>query len=219
MLFRSLPAPNMQRMADGGIVGYAEGGEVPGYAGGAQIQDFITKYAEQYNVDPALLAQITKVEAGAQGATAKNPKSSAHGLGQLVDKMWNKVGGGDRSDPETQVRNAAKLLRKNNDSFAKATGRQPNPTEAYTTWVLGDSAGRAVLKADPSTPIQNVLESVYPNQPKRIERILKDNKFENKPAGEILNWAQNKMLPVASAVAAQTPATTTATPEIGRAHV
>jgi hypothetical protein len=29
-----LPAPNMQRMAEGGIVAFEEGGEVPGYAGG-----------------------------------------------------------------------------------------------------------------------------------------------------------------------------------------
>ena len=32
-----LPAPTMQGMADGGIAGYAEGGEVEGYAGGGSI--------------------------------------------------------------------------------------------------------------------------------------------------------------------------------------
>jgi hypothetical protein len=40
-----LPAPNMQRMAAGGIVAFDEGGEVPGYAGGgspnAGLLDFI----------------------------------------------------------------------------------------------------------------------------------------------------------------------------------
>ena len=33
----ALPAPNMQGMADGGIAGYADGGEVEGYAGGGSI--------------------------------------------------------------------------------------------------------------------------------------------------------------------------------------
>ena len=69
-----LPAPNMQRMADGGIVGYAEGGSVPGYAEGVKVEDYVQKYAKEYNLDPARLAQIISVESGKAGAEAQNPK-------------------------------------------------------------------------------------------------------------------------------------------------
>jgi len=218
-----LPAPNMQRMADGGIVGYAEGGSVPGYAAGTKVNDYVQQYAQEYNVDPALLTQIVSVESGKQGAEAKNPKSSAHGLGQLVDTMWGKMGGGNRKDPETQVRNAAKLLRRNTDSFVTATGREPTPSESYTTWVLGDSTGRAVLKADPSTPVADVIKKA---SPKLADKIMSSNKeiLVGKNAGDVVKWADNKMISVAAptiasglAPAVASSAAPTVTPTVTRA--
>jgi hypothetical protein len=196
-----LPAPNMQRMAEGGIVAFEEGGEVPGYAGGTQVKDFVQKYAEQYNVDPAVLSQIIGVESGAKGAEAKNPKSSAHGLGQIIEGMWGKSGGGDRSDPETQVRNAANLLSKNNKTFLGATGRLPTASEAYTTWVLGDSTGRAVLSADPNASVEDVIRKA---DPQLADKIISANKsvFGGKKVGDVMAWSEQKMLPVIAGGAA-----------------
>jgi hypothetical protein len=37
-----LPAPNLQKMAEGGIVAFGDGGEVPGYAGGPQDKSVVT---------------------------------------------------------------------------------------------------------------------------------------------------------------------------------
>jgi hypothetical protein len=206
-----LPAPNMQRMADGGIVGYAEGGAVPGYAAGVSVEDYVQKYAKEYNLDPAQLTQIMGVESGKAGAEAKNPKSSAHGLGQLVNNMWSKMGGGNRTDPETQVRNAAKLLRSNTDNFVKATGREPTPSESYTTWVLGDSTGRAVLKADPSTPVADIIKKA---NPKGADEILSANAsiLKGKNAGDLMKWADNKMISVAAPAVATAPVVAAAAP-------
>ena len=206
-----LPAPNMQRMADGGIVGYAEGGSVPGYAEGVKVEDYVQKYAKEYNLDPARLAQIISVESGKAGAEAQNPKSSAHGLGQLVNSMWGKMGGGNRKDPETQVRNTAKLLRSNTDSFIKATGREPTPSESYTTWVLGDSTGRAVLKADPSTPVADIIKKA---SPKLADKIMSSNKeiLVGKNAGDVVKWADNKMISVAAPAVAAAPVVAAAAP-------
>ena len=203
----ALPAPNMQRMAAGGIVAFDEGGEVPGYAGGTQVKDFVQKYAEEYKVDPAVLSQIIGVESGAKGAEAKNPKSSAHGLGQIIEGMWGKSGGGDRSDPETQVRNAANLLSKNNKTFLGATGRLPTASEAYTTWVLGDSTGRAVLSADPNASVEAVIRKA---DPQLADKIISANKsvFGGKKVGDVMAWSEQKMMPVltgGSAVAAEVP--------------
>jgi hypothetical protein len=210
-----LPAPNMQRMAAGGIVAFEEGGEVPGYAGGTQVKDFVQKYAEQYNVDPAVLSQIIGVESGAKGAEAKNPKSSAHGLGQIIEGMWGKSGGGNRSDPETQVRNAANLLSKNNKTFLGATGRLPTASEAYTTWVLGDSTGRAVLSADPNASVEAVIRKA---DPKLADQIISANKsvFGGKKVGDVIAWSEQKMLPVLTggAAVAATPTAATSGPSL-----
>ena len=194
-----LPAPNMAPIgkAEGGIIGYADRGAVrtpPEVA----IKDLIDRYSQEYKVDPALLTQIVGVESGKKAAEAKNPKSSAHGLGQLVDTMWGKMGGGERTDPEVQVRNAAKLLRSNTDSFTKANGRPPDPSEAYTTWFLGDPTGRAVLRADPNASVEDVIRKA---DPKGADRIMKANAsvLQDKKVGDVMRWTQGKMAPVMGA--------------------
>lgn len=194
-----LPAPNMAPIgkAEGGIIGFSDRGAVrtpPEVA----IKDLIDRYSQEYKVDPALLTQIVGVESGKKAAEAKNPKSSAHGLGQLVDTMWGKMGGGERTDPEVQVRNAAKLLRSNTDSFTKANGRPPDPSEAYTTWFLGDPTGRAVLRADPNASVEDVIRKA---DPKGADKIMKANAsvLQDKKVGDVMRWTQSKMAPVMGA--------------------
>jgi len=207
----TLPAPNMQNMAGGGIVAFEEGGDVPGYAAGVftgnPLTNYIDKYAQEYKIDPSVLSRIVAAESKGK-TTAKNPESTAHGAGQLLDNMWKKMGGGDRRDAETQVRNAAKLLRSNNDNFKNATGRDPSASEAYVTWVLGDSTGRAVLAADPNASVEDVIKKA---DPKLGDDIIKKNAsiFKNKSVGDVTQWAANKTklpsaVPVATATAAST---------------
>jgi hypothetical protein len=195
----TLPVGGMD-FAEGGIVGYADKGYVEG-----GLTEYINKYAQEYGVDPAVLSQIIKVES--QGKiTAKNPKSTAHGAGQLLDEMWKKMGGGDRADAKTQVRNAAKLLRSNTDNFKNATGREPSASEAYVTWVLGDSTGRAVLAADPKASVEDVIKKA---DPERGNSIIKSNAsiFKNKSVGDVTQWAEGKtrlpsLIPAGTAQAA-----------------
>jgi hypothetical protein len=201
-----LPAQNMQNMAEGGIVAFEDGGSVPGYKeGGKPLSTYVDMYAKKYNVDPTVLSRIIQVESEGK-TTAKNPKSSAHGAGQLLDDMWKKMGGGDRKDAETQVRNAAKLLRSNTDNFKNATGREPSASEAYVTWVLGDSTGRAVLAANPKASVEDVITKADPDLAKKIissnATILK-----NKSVADFTNWATTKTtlspaVPVSTAQAA-----------------
>ena len=207
----TLPAPNMQNMAGGGIVAFDDGGQVPGYAKGTftgtELTPYIEKYAQEYKINPSVLSRIVQAESRGK-TTAKNPESTAHGAGQLLDNMWKKMGGGNRQDPETQVRNAAKLLRSNNDNFRNATGREPSASEAYVTWVLGDSTGRAVLAADPKASVEDVIKKADPSLG---DDIIKKNAsiFKNKSVGDVTQWAANKTelpsaVPVATATAAST---------------
>jgi hypothetical protein len=201
-----LPAQNMQNLAEGGIVAFEDGGQVPGYKeGGRLLSTYIDTYSKKYNVDPAVLSRIIQVESEGK-TTAKNPKSTAHGAGQLLDDMWKKMGGGKRGDAETQVRNAAKLLRSNTDNFKNATGREPSASEAYVTWVLGDSTGRAVLAANPKASVEDVITKA---DPANAADIIKSNAsiFKNKSVGDVTQWAANKtnlpsIMPVSTAQAA-----------------
>ena len=71
-----LPAQNMQNMAEGGIVAFDEGGDVPGYAGGTFTkkdpkQEFATKYrnaaviaGQELGVDPGLIISQWGLETG-----------------------------------------------------------------------------------------------------------------------------------------------------------
>lgn len=55
-----LPAPNMQRMAEGGIVAFEDGGSVPGYAGGVftgNSEDYTPAFNAAYN-------RVRKIEGG-----------------------------------------------------------------------------------------------------------------------------------------------------------
>ena len=204
-----LPAQNMQGMAGGGIVAFDDGGEVPGYAGGGQLTPYIEKYAQEYKLDPSVLSRIVDAESKGR-TTAKNPESTAHGAGQLLNDMWKKMGGGERGDAETQVRNAAKLLRSNTDNFKNATGREPSASEAYTTWVLGDSTGRAVIGAPPNASVEDVIKKA---DPKRANDIIEKNPslFKNKSVADVMQWATTKTtpspaIPVATAQAQTAPA-------------
>jgi hypothetical protein len=207
----TLPAPNMENMAGGGIVAFDDGGEVPGYAEGVltgnPLTEYIDKYAQEYKIDPSVLSRIVAAESRGK-TTAKNPESTAHGAGQLLDNMWKKMGGGDRRDAETQIRNAAKLLRSNNDNFKNATGRNPSASEAYVTWVLGDSTGRAVLAADPSASVEDVIKKA---DPKLGDDIIKKNAsiFKDKSVADVTQWAASKTklpsaVPISTAIAAAT---------------
>jgi hypothetical protein len=205
----TLPVGNMD-FAQGGIIAFGNGGDVPVYKqGGTPLSTYVDKYAQEYNLDPSVLSHIVQAESEGK-TTAKNPASTAHGAGQLLDNMWNKVGGGDRKDAETQVRNAAKLLRSNTDNFKNATGREPSASEAYTTWVLGDSTGRAVLSASPNASVEDVIKKA---DPKHADDIIEKNSslFKNKSVADVMQWATTKtsippLVPVASAQAAAAPA-------------
>jgi soluble lytic murein transglycosylase-like protein len=78
----TLPAPNMQNMAGGGIVAFDDGGEVPGYAKGTftgtELTPYIEKYAQEYKINPSVLSRIVQAESRGK-TTAKNPESTAHG--------------------------------------------------------------------------------------------------------------------------------------------
>lgn len=86
----TLPAPNMQNMAGGGIVAFDDGGEVPGYAGGVftgpgtpeDYRAYAMQKAEKMGLNPAFVDRIFEIESG-YDPLAKSGSGST-GIGQLV---------------------------------------------------------------------------------------------------------------------------------------
>ncbi len=154
-----LPAPNMQRMADGGIAGYGDdanegmaqggmfdfaqrsepvlrmaGGGVPGYAKGVAVprdlDAYIDEQAKLNGISPAALRAVIQAESGGK-IDAQSKTSSAQGLMQLINRTFTK-GGGDpakRKDPFENVRVGAKVLGEDAAALRKQLNRDVSPEE------------------------------------------------------------------------------------------
>lgn len=140
----ALPAPNIQRMADGGIAGYGDddgamaqggmfefaqhsepvlrmaGGGIAGYAGGTSIRDYedrIRTVAEQMGVNPELAVRMFTKESGGNKDAVSN--KGAAGLGQLMPAAAKEMGISkeDRFDPNKNIVASVGYLRKQLDKY------------------------------------------------------------------------------------------------------
>ena len=89
-------------------------------------------------------------------ALAKNPRSGAFGLGQMLNSTWAKYGRGDRQDPEAQIDAMIRFTRDNVRSFVSASGREPSNGELYLMHQQGFGGANALL----SNPDANAMETL-----------------------------------------------------------
>lgn len=110
----ALPAPNMQKMAGGGIVAFGDGGDIDGYDKGGAIQNagsdptaaykaYAQAKAAKMGVDPALVDSIFNIESG-YDPEAKSPTGPV-GIGQLTKSTGKAYGVDpkDRTDPYKNI--------------------------------------------------------------------------------------------------------------------
>lgn len=146
----------------------------------------------------AVVDRIIGVESGGN-AKATNPGSSARGLGQFIDSTWLSMI--KESHPElasktdaqlialkddpTLSREMTKLYAQKNGAFLQGQGIDASPQALYLAHFLGPGAAAKVLKADPDTPIADLVGADAINANPSI--------LSGKTAGSVAAWAGDKM--------------------------
>jgi hypothetical protein len=158
------------------------------------LQAIINDAAAREGVDPELMQKIGGSESGHK-ATAKNPKSTAKGLFQFVDKTWAEMGGkpGQQYDPQKNAELGAKYVKKNVEALSSALGREPSHGEVYAAHFFGTTGAKTLLtKADPNAPIEQSLALF--ESPKRVKKVLEQNpNLQGKTTAEVLASLDAKM--------------------------
>lgn len=150
----------------------------------------IARKAQQEGVNPSVALTISHIETGGRfNHTAKNPTSSAHGLFQILDKTWKGQGGGDRYSIDEQIKQGLKHIKNANASMRKSLGREPVAHEQYLGHLLGPSGASAVLKADPNTPLIDVVRKY---DPKNADAVVANNAMQGMTVGQAIGKWRNK---------------------------
>ena len=150
-------------------------------------------------VGGSLVDRIVGVESGGN-PDAKNPNSTATGLGQFIESTWLRMfkqyypevaaGMSDamilakRTDAEFS-RAMIELYARENASILRKAGVAINDANLYLAHFLGPGGASKLLSASPDTPVSDILGS---DQISANRSIL-----EGKTAGQVSAWAQGKM--------------------------
>lgn len=146
----------------------------------------------------ALIDSIIGAESGGN-PNAKNPNSSAGGLGQFIDSTWlamlkqerpDMVEGRSpqellalKSDPALSRQMTEAYAAQNGQILSKA-GFEANPGNTYLAHFAGPQGAVKVLSADPSTPVSAILG----------DAAVAANPFlRGMTAADLQGWAAKKM--------------------------
>ena len=141
--------------------------------------------ASNHGVNPDILASITKIESGFN-PKAKNPLSSARGLGQFINSTAKQYGlKNDGTDSvQAQSEALARLTKDNITTLQQRLKREPAPGEIYLAHFLGVGKAASIGKVDNKASAQGVLGSA----------VINANPFlRGKNIGQVKDWAAKKM--------------------------
>ena len=149
------------------------------------IQNKIRAAATAQGIDPDVALRIANAESVFSN-TAKNTRSSARGLFQIVDQTWKDSGGDPklRNDLDENIRVGIKVIANNRDAFLKKYGTEPDTKQLYGMHFLGPSQAIKVFNAAEDAAIKNIVP----------KKVIKANPFLDKMSvADFINFTQAKM--------------------------
>ena len=165
--------------------------------------------AEKSGIDPIVAMTISKMESEFShtirppvNKKGKRP-STAHGLFQVVDDSWKRLGGGNRNDINEQIRVGFLHMKEVSRHLNKTLGRDPVGYENYMGHLLGAGGASKVLKADRNTPLIDIVRTY---DPKRANAIVNNNGMKGLTVGQALSKWEGKYNTVASRFGGHAPA-------------
>jgi len=167
----------------------------------------------------ALTNQIIKVESGGNAA-AKNPLSTATGLGQFIESTWLRMMNTYRPDLASTMSRADLLalrtdptlsremvmnLARENETYLRARGHEISAGRLYLAHFLGPEGAHVVLSANTGDTILNVMGA----------SVVRANPFlKNYTVADLRNWADRKMGGAGGTVVAAVPVAQPMPPEV-----
>lgn len=149
------------------------------------LQDKIRAAAADRGIDPDTALRIANAESTLSNA-AKNTRSSARGLFQIIDSTWKNFGGdpAKRNDVDENIRVGLNVIAGNRDSFLKRFGKEPTKDQLYSMHVLGTGDAFKVFNAADDAAIKNIVP----------KKVIKSNPYmEKMSVADFLNFTQAKM--------------------------
>lgn len=158
---------------------------------------FLEETGLSADVGATTVNKIIGIESGGN-PNAKNPRSSAEGLGQFTDGTWLATLDTHRPDlaglPRAEklklkfdpqiAREMTAAHTKDNETFLRSNGLPVTEGSLYLAHFAGAGGAKKLLRADPGASAVSVLG----------EQAIKANPFlRGKTAGEVIAWADKKM--------------------------
>lgn len=175
------------------------------------------------NAVESLIGQIIRVES-AGNARAKNPRSTATGLGQFIESTWLRMMRSYRPDLVTSLsrsellnlrfdpdmsREMVRHLAQENEAYLRARGHSISAGRLYLAHFLGPAGADQALRAEPSRSVGSVMGA----------GVVAANPFlRGYSIGDLRNWADRKMSGASGTTHAATSSEPPLSPEL-RAYV
>ncbi|WP_289896347.1 M23 family metallopeptidase [Paracoccus sp. TOH] len=154
----------------------------------------------------ALIGHIIRVESGGD-ATAKNPRSTATGLGQFIEGTWLRMMRSYRPDLVATLgarelldlrldpalsRQMVRHLAQENEAYLRARGHGISAGRLYLAHFLGPAGADLALRADPAQSVESVMGPA----------VVGANPFLRRwSIADLRNWAERRMSGPAGAAA------------------